>query len=421
MIPPELDAALRDAGVVSWRIWRDGVDLFHEVECDDVARMWSHLDQHPANVPWQAADRSAPRSRRRLLDGRRRVAARLGASGRAGRAVVTTTDPIPVADRLGPLGFGAATLGNLYEPMTDEQSDATVATAWAAGIRYFDTAPHYGLGLSERRLGRALVAARCSRTGAVISTKVGRLIEDGHPPRSDRDSLFAVTSTARRTWDFSADGVRRSLDDSLERLGLDRIDIAARARPRRPRRCGDQRGAARAVPAAGRGRGRGRRCRRQRRRPGRAVRHRERSRCRVDRRALHAARPARRSNAAARVRRPRCGGDRRRAVQLGSALHGPAVGGRHVRLRRGTRRRSSPEPPTSPTVCAEHGIELPEAALRFPLQHPAVATVLVGCRTPDEVNQNAARVAAADARESGAWDGLWAELRCRGLVETEDR
>ena len=53
VIPPELDAALRDAGVVSWRIWRDGVELFHEVECDDVARMWSHLDQHPANVPWQ--------------------------------------------------------------------------------------------------------------------------------------------------------------------------------------------------------------------------------------------------------------------------------------------------------------------------------------------------------------------------------
>jgi 2-keto-3-deoxy-L-fuconate dehydrogenase len=53
VIPPDLDAALRDAGVVSWRIWRDGVDLFHEVECDDVGRMWTHLDRHPANVPWQ--------------------------------------------------------------------------------------------------------------------------------------------------------------------------------------------------------------------------------------------------------------------------------------------------------------------------------------------------------------------------------
>ena len=53
VIPPALDGALRDAGVTSWRIWRDGVDLFHEVECDDVDRMWSHLDQHPANIPWQ--------------------------------------------------------------------------------------------------------------------------------------------------------------------------------------------------------------------------------------------------------------------------------------------------------------------------------------------------------------------------------
>ena len=53
MIPADLDAALRDAGVTSWRIWRDGVDLFHDVECDDIVRMWSFLDRHPANIPWQ--------------------------------------------------------------------------------------------------------------------------------------------------------------------------------------------------------------------------------------------------------------------------------------------------------------------------------------------------------------------------------
>jgi L-rhamnose mutarotase len=53
VIPPALDAALRDAGVTSWRIWRDGVELFHEIECEDVERMWSVLDQHPANIPWQ--------------------------------------------------------------------------------------------------------------------------------------------------------------------------------------------------------------------------------------------------------------------------------------------------------------------------------------------------------------------------------
>ena len=122
------------------------------------------------------------------------------------------------------VGFGAATLGNLYTAMTDEVADATVNAAWNAGIRYFDTAPHYGLGLSEERLGRAL--QRRPRDEYAVSTKVGRVLDDGHAPQSDLDSLFAVTSCRRRRWDFSANGVRRSLDDSLTRLGLDRVDVA---------------------------------------------------------------------------------------------------------------------------------------------------------------------------------------------------
>ncbi|MEV4416062.1 aldo/keto reductase [Catellatospora sp. NPDC049609] len=123
-----------------------------------------------------------------------------------------------------PLGFGAASIGNLYRAVPDEQAAATVEAAWQAGIRYFDTAPHYGLGLSERRLGRALAAY--PRAEYTLSSKVGRiLVDDPGGTGSDLDNGFAVPATRRRVWDFSADGVRRSVGDSLARLGLDRIDI----------------------------------------------------------------------------------------------------------------------------------------------------------------------------------------------------
>ncbi|MEW2349732.1 aldo/keto reductase [Streptomyces sp. NPDC006684] len=125
-----------------------------------------------------------------------------------------------------PLGFGAAPLGNLYTPLDEETARATVDAAWEAGVRYFDTAPHYGLGLSERRLGEALRAR--PRGEFTVSTKVGRLLEP-HPEPSGSDLAaggFAVPDTLRRRSDYSRDGVLRSLDASLERLGLDRIDLA---------------------------------------------------------------------------------------------------------------------------------------------------------------------------------------------------
>lgn len=123
-----------------------------------------------------------------------------------------------------PLGFGAASIGNLYRAVPDEQAAAAVDAAWAAGVRYFDTAPHYGLGLSERRLGAALAGR--PRAEYTLSTKVGRIIVDQPDGQgSDLDNGFAVPATRRRVWDFSADGVRRSLDDSLGRLGLDRVDV----------------------------------------------------------------------------------------------------------------------------------------------------------------------------------------------------
>jgi D-threo-aldose 1-dehydrogenase len=123
------------------------------------------------------------------------------------------------------LGFGGASAGNLYQETTDADTVTAVDQAWAGGIRYFDTAPHYGLGLSERRLG-AVLRDR-PRELFVISTKVGRLLEPNPwPAGSDLAAGgFAVPDTLRRRFDFSAAGVRRSLEDSLERLGLDRVDL----------------------------------------------------------------------------------------------------------------------------------------------------------------------------------------------------
>ncbi|MCF2128135.1 aldo/keto reductase [Strepomyces sp. STD 3.1] len=121
------------------------------------------------------------------------------------------------------LGLGAAAIAGLYEDVGEDEAAATVEAAWDAGIRYFDTAPHYGLGLSERRLGAALRTR--PREDFVLSTKVGRVLEPHDGGGDDRANGFAVPATHRRRWDFSADGVRRSLEDSLTRLGLDRVDL----------------------------------------------------------------------------------------------------------------------------------------------------------------------------------------------------
>lgn len=121
--------------------------------------------------------------------------------------------PVGRTDRLiTQLGLGAAALGGDFT--TDAAAEATVRTAWDAGIRYFDVAPMYGNGAAEFRLGRAL--ARYPRDEYTLSTKVGRLI----PGHEDGDGVGD-----RWAFDFSADGVRRSIAASLTRLGVDRIDI----------------------------------------------------------------------------------------------------------------------------------------------------------------------------------------------------
>ncbi|CAM3887670.1 aldo/keto reductase [Tsukamurella strandjordii] len=123
--------------------------------------------------------------------------------------------------RVAPLAFGAAAIGNLYAEVDDAAAAEAVQTAADAGVRYFDTAPHYGLGLSERRLGAALG----DRADVVISTKVGRVLRPAVSGGSADSEGFAVSADVERVWDFSRDGVLRSIEASLERLGRDRIDV----------------------------------------------------------------------------------------------------------------------------------------------------------------------------------------------------
>ena len=123
--------------------------------------------------------------------------------------------------RVSEIGFGAATLGNLYERISDEEANAILAAALDHGLTYIDTAPYYGFGLSERRVGDAVR----ERTGVVISTKVGRLLSpDRAGVGTDRNG-FRSPMQFQSVYDYSYSGIRRSYDDSLQRLGLAHVDI----------------------------------------------------------------------------------------------------------------------------------------------------------------------------------------------------
>ncbi|TDN80244.1 D-threo-aldose 1-dehydrogenase [Stakelama pacifica] len=126
---------------------------------------------------------------------------------------------------LGPLGFGSAPIGNLYQAMPDDEATATVEAAWQHGLRYFDTAPHYGFGLSEKRLGETLARIDPGQQ-AIVSTKVGRLLA----PVPDADLSrprqgFVSPEPVESCFDYSYDGVMRSWEASRERLRRERIDI----------------------------------------------------------------------------------------------------------------------------------------------------------------------------------------------------
>jgi D-threo-aldose 1-dehydrogenase len=130
------------------------------------------------------------------------------------------------------LGLGTAPLGGLFTPVRDDDAAATIDAAWSCGLRLFDTAPLYGYGNAERRLGRGLAGR--PRTEFAVATKVGRLLREPSADRSwevdttqefDGEPFYTDTGAAVPVFDFSYDGALRALEESLTRLGLDRIDI----------------------------------------------------------------------------------------------------------------------------------------------------------------------------------------------------
>lgn len=308
-----------------------------------------------------------------------------------------------------PLALGAAAIGNLFTPVSDAQAEEAVATAWASGIRYFDTAPHYGLGLSERRLGDALHSF--PRDQYVISTKVGRILEpDPTVGGDDLANGFAVPATHRRRWDFSADGVRRSIEESLNRLDLDRIDIAFLHDPDDHA----EQALSQAYPELARMRDEGILGAigvgmNQAELPARFVRETDLDvvllagrYSLLDQRGLTELLPL----AAERGVSVVIGGvfnsgllaDPKPGATFDYAAAPPELVHRALQLN---------------AACGRHGVPLRAAALRFPFGHPAVASVLVGARSAAEVGD------AAKMLSNPVPAALWAELKDLGLLPPE--
>ncbi|HEY1883242.1 MAG TPA: aldo/keto reductase [Candidatus Cybelea sp.] len=121
-----------------------------------------------------------------------------------------------------PFGLGGVPFGNEFAYLTDEVAYATIAAAWSAGVRYYDTSPWYGLGLAERRLGAFL--HQQPRAGYILSSKVGKLLTASRDNHAKRYFPFTPSPNDLR-YDYSADGVKRSIEDSLQRLGVDALDV----------------------------------------------------------------------------------------------------------------------------------------------------------------------------------------------------
>jgi D-threo-aldose 1-dehydrogenase len=293
---------------------------------------------------------------------------------------------------LGRLGLGTAPLGGLYDAVDDETAHATVDRAWALGLRLFDTAPYYGSGLAERRLGAALRGR--PRDEFALSTKVGRLLRPG----SSRASGWHDAPPLEAYFDFSFDATLRSLDESLERLGLDRVEVALVHDPDDhydEALTGSFRALARlreegVVRAIGVGM------------------NQTALLCRFAREAnpdcfLVAGRYSLLDRSAADELLPLC-------VEHGIAVIAGGVFNSGV-LANGDTYDYTPAPPAVleraaelRATCARRNVPLAAAAMQFPLRHPAVTSVLVGCRSAAEIDE--------DVRlfQLELPDGLWAEL-----------
>jgi len=299
------------------------------------------------------------------------------------------------------LGLGCAPLGNLFHAVDEAQATATIDAAWEAGLRWFDTAPLYGFGLSEERLGRALRAR--PRGEYVLATKVGRLLVPG----IEEGAMFVDVPPRRPVFDFSYDGTLRSIEASLERLGQGRIDVAHVHDPddhedeaiagsfRALRRLSDEG----VIGAVGAGMNQS------------AMLARFVERGLVDC-VLVAGRHTLLDRTAEEHLLPA-------ALEAGVAVIAAGVfnSGLLADPRPGATFDYEPAPDPQierarqlDRVCASFGVSLPAAALQFPLRHEAVTTVLTGARSPAELEENVRSFTAAIP------DDLWHALsRACGL------
>ncbi|QUC59424.1 aldo/keto reductase [Streptomyces sp. A2-16] len=308
------------------------------------------------------------------------------------------------------LGFGASVIGNLYRLTEAHVASAALDTAWDAGIRYFDTAPHYGLGLSERRLGAALRDR--PREEYVVSSKVGRLLVPNAHPRGVDDEGFVVRDDLRRQWDFSRDGVLRSLDETLERTGLDRLDIVYLHDPDDHwRQAADEAMPALAelreqgvIGAIGAGMNQSAMLARFLRETAADVVMLAGRYTLLDQSALDDVLPAAQAHG-------------KSVVAVGVFNSGllskdrPAEGMKY----------DYQDAPTDlvrralaiAEVCERYGTTLPAAAIAFPRTHPAVVNVTLGMRTAEQVRRN------VELHARRVPDGLWDELRAQGLIRAD--
>jgi D-threo-aldose 1-dehydrogenase len=311
------------------------------------------------------------------------------------------------------LGFGTAPLGNFMRVLSEPACDATIAAAWECGLRYFDTAPLYGLGLAEERLGRAL--RQLPRADYVISTKVGRLIEPC-PPGRGNGGIYRGVDDRRYVYDYSRDGVLRSLEASLARLGIDGVDIlfvhdvdgpnhggraGSEARIRELMDRGgwqalDELRAAGVVRAIGAGVNEWQPCARLLELADPDL-------------FLLAGRYTLLEHAPLETLFPACahrgvgiviGGPYNSGVLAGQETYdyarAPAAVLKHVgRLE---------------AMCREHGVPLRQAALQFVCAHPVVTSVIPGPQTPDQTRENVRLL------EAPTPPALWAELKAAGLL-----
>jgi len=311
-------------------------------------------------------------------------------------------------DAITELGLGTSPFGNLFHETTDADTAAATDVSWQGGVRYFDTAPHYGLGLAERRLGAALRDR--PRDSYLISTKVGRrLVPTPENAHLQDDDGFAVPATHRREFDFSRDGVLRSVEGSLERLGLDRVDILYLHDPDDHWHEASTTGVAAlielrdqgVVRAIGAGMN-------QSAMLAEFVRH-----CDVDV-VMLAGRYSLLDQSALDDLLPLA--HERGVGVVAAGIYNSGLLSREV-VPDDAHYEYQPAPPELVArarelaeICRRHGVTLPQAAVRFALRHPAVVSVVVGARDAAQAAGNLARY------DVEIPDALWEELADAGYV-----